>query len=1206
LIHSPHRFDNQLESLTMCPSFVLKYINHSKFSFFIPITKIRSLSLIFTFIIAIFPLNAIAQQIRIMPLGNSITHGQHGSDPIGGFRDDLADLLLSEGINFDLVGTLHDGTDYYPSHEGHPGKSAEYLANNVTTWLGETYPEIVLLHIGTNDINSYYANINIRNDIENILENIWSYSSNIPVLLSSLVPRDDSLNNTNTDLCRLVHQLAVEKLAEGKLIRYVGQNEVWIANPNWKNAYLFDVFHPNNEGYSMMAKAYFNILMNQITGFSQFITENFDRSNLGMTWKADSPYMISSDKLAIQTGGDYWWKPAVYVAEMDPIAVAFEWGIDVNQLANGNAGLALHLQSNQTNTNGYLIYKESETNKIKLYLINNGSVTQLIDEIDGKQDTPIEGDQFRVSMYTDFQGYHFTCFLNGNYDGDVIDPNTTYSNGDEHFAGIMLAGTANNVVDNFQLIHIKGPAEKIYAIWGDEQQGDPGTRLADSLVVMVTDINGNPLSAVPITYEVTDGDATIDLPEVRNHFEYEAENGDVTYPMQILNDVSASGGKYVEVPVEYPDDSNAKVVFTFTVAEEADFVIWGRIQSGDYLHDSFKVIMDKQPEVVWHISGNYNWTWDQVYELNGNDPVIFHLTAGVHTLGIKNREWGSKLDKVIITSDLSFNPSNLNKPANPVCITNASGKAHAIVNLGSTPGIVKIKAGSPNFTDYTVFTATILSDKVPSSITIVDGDNQSNAPNKTLPKPLVVEVRDTKNQVISNIGVKFEITQGNGASLGDPQPVITNSQGRASTTFTLGPDYGTYLVQASCPGYSMTPVTFQATATSAILTISGNCIYYNNNIPINNAIIKTSGTGINTATSNNEGVYQLQNLQVGGNYTVTPERARFNDWTAHLITTYHAALTLRNAVGLESFTSSQKKAADVNKDGTVTSYDAALIAQFAVGLPRLVDSHVGEWIFLPAFRSYYDLTANYQNQNYTGILLGDITGDWNQSYGLDRELGAQPIAWVEDFKVESDRIIIPVTIKESLDVISWQLHLKFDPTKLQLIKAEKGDAGKGLQMIENFADGNLYLGMYGSEAICSQESFANITFKIKQPANNQIEVEVPYFQINNNQLQQGSITLDVGSLIPKTFALLQNYPNPFNPSTTITYQIPDAGPVKMVIYNLAGQKIITLEDRGKQSGVHHIEWDGLDQFGTEVVSGLYFCHLHYREQVKTIKLVKVK
>ena len=41
----------------------------------------------------------------------------------------------------------------------------------------------------------------------------------------------------------------------------------------------------------------------------------------------------------------------------------------------------------------------------------------------------------------------------------------------------------------------------------------------------------------------------------------------------------------------------------------------------------------------------------------------------------------------------------------------------------------------------------------------------------------------------------------------------------------------------------------------------------------------------------------------------------------------------------------------VDKDGKVTSYDAALIAQFAIGLPRLVDSHIGEWIFLPAFRS---------------------------------------------------------------------------------------------------------------------------------------------------------------------------------------------------------------------------------------------------------------
>ena len=1167
--------------------------------------KIQFFSLFF-FTMTMFPFCIFAQQIRIMPLGNSITHGEHGSNPIGGFRDDLADLLLGEGISFDLVGTLNDGTDYYPKHEGHPGKTADYLAANVNTWLNATLPDIVLLHIGTNDINSYYANTDIRDEIENILENVWSFNSNIPILLSSVIPRDDNLNSTNTNLCRLIQQLAVDKLAEGKLIRYVGQNEVWTANPNWRYDYLYDAFHPDNDGYYVMAETYFNVLMNQITGYSQFITDNFDRARLGMTWEAENAYEISSNKLTTQTGGNYWWQPAVYIAEMDPIAVAFEWGSNVNPLDDSNAGLALHLQSNQTNANGYLVYKESQTGNIKLYLLNNGSASQLIDEVEGKQDTPIDGDQFRVSMYTDFQGHHFTCFVNGNYDGDVIDPNNTYSDGNDQFAGIMLAGTENNVVDNFQLIHSKGSPEKLYAVWGDEQQGDPDTRLADSLVVMATDINGNPISAVPITFEVTEGDATIELPVAQNHFEYEAEAGDITYPMQIMNDVTASNGKYVEVPQEYPDDSNAKTVFTFTVVEEADFVIWGRVQSGDYLHDSFKVHVDNEPEVVWHISGNYSWTWDQVYDINGSDPIVFHLTAGTHTLGIKNREWGSKLDKVIITSDLSFNPSSLNKPASQVYVTNSSGKAHAIVNLGTTPGLVKIKASSTQFSDYAIFAATILTDKIPTNIAIVDGNNQAGSPNETLPKPLGVEVRDAENQVIPNISVKYEITQGTGAILGNSEPVLTDSQGKAATTLTLGSGYGTYLVQASCPGFAVTPVTFQATATNAILSVSGYLKYYNNNIPIDGVIVNTSGSGMMTATSNQQGFYQLQSLEIGGNYTATPSRPIFNDWSAHLITTYQAALTLRNAVGLENFSSNQVKAADVNKDGSVTSYDAALIAQFAVGLPRLTDSRVGEWVFSPAFYSYYDLTTDYEDQDYTGILLGDVTGDWDQSFGQKKPVMVQNLAWTDEIKIDSDRITIPIKMTDQQDVMSWQLHLKFDPTILQFDRVEKGNAAKFLPLIENYNDGNLYLGSYSAEAIHSAESFANVTFKILETTSKQVEIEVPHFQVNNNQAHQGTITLDINRSVPNTFALFQNYPNPFNPSTTVSYQVPQAGPVKMVIYNLAGQEIITLEDRDRQPGVYQVEWHGLDQAGSEVVSGVYFCHLHYRNQVKTIKLMKVK
>lgn len=1149
----------------------------------------------------------IAQQIRIMPLGDSITHGEHGSDPIGGFRDDLAELLLSQSINFTMVGTLNDGVSAYPWHEGHPGKTADYLATNIDTWLRATFPDIVILHIGTNDINSLYSNTDIRDDIERVLENIWAFNPNIPVLLCSVIPRNDGFNSTNTDLCRLIQQLATKKLAENKPIRYVGQNEVWVSNPSWKWDYLYDAFHPNNDGYHVMGEVYFNILMNQITGISQFITDNFDRKNLGMTWKIDGPYKIAQNRLSIENGGNYWWKPAVYIAEMDPIAVAFDWGTAVNASADGNAGLALHLGSFQPNSNGYLVYKDSHDRKLKLYELNNGSIKNLIHEVPGKQDYPLTGDQFRVAMYTDFQGHHFTCFVNGFYDGDLIDPNKIYSEGKDHFAGLMLAGTANNIVDNFQLIHRKGAAERIYAIWGDEQQGQPQTRLPDSLVVLVSDKNGNPISGAPVSFTVTQGDATIRPPESRNHIEYEAEDGAVTYPMQILSDGAASGGKYVEVPAEYPDDSNAKVVFTFTVAEEADFVVWGRVESGNYLHDSFKVIMDEQPEIVWHIPGKYEWTWDQVYELNGNDPVIFHLKAGTHTLGIKNREWGSKLDKVIITADLNFQPTGLAKPTQQYYVTNTSGRAHAIVTLGGTPGLVKIRASSPNFSDYAVFTATTLTDKQPGSIMIVSGNNQSGLPGQQLPQPLVVEVKDTEMKVLPNISVKFEITQGSGASLGTTQPVLTNSEGRASTTLTLGSTTGTYRVKASCPGYSVAPVTFQATATNAVLAISGVCGYYAENRPIADVRLKTTGAANLTATTNAQGEYILQGLEMGGSYTITPERATFNNWSSYLITTYNAALTLRNAVGLESFSASQLKAADVDKNGTVTAYDAALIAQFAVGLQRSSESHVGEWLFTPAYRSYYGLNSNFQNQDYTGILMGDVLGKWNANYGLLKTAEPSPLPYLAGASISADNIItIPIAFEAEPAPVAWQMHLTFDPAVLELISVDKVTSGASLQLIENYLDGNLCLGMYAIEPIRSPEPLAHIKLRLLKTDRPRIDIGVPFFQINDQPAQQGTISLQRNETTPKSFALLQNYPNPFNPQTTIVYQLPTAGRVKLVVHNLAGQVIIKLEDREQVAGIYEVTWDGRDQFGTMVTSGIYFCHLYYQDQVKSIKLMKVK
>ena len=79
--------------------------------------------------------------------------------------------------------------------------------------------------------------------------------------------------------------------------------------------------------------------------------------------------------------------------------------------------------------------------------------------------------------------------------------------------------------------------------------------------------------------------------------------------------------------------------------------------------------------------------------------------------------------------------------------------------------------------------------------------------------------------------------------------------------------------------------------------------------------------------------------------------------------------------------------------------------------------------------------------------------------------------------------------------------------------------------------------------------------------------------------------------LPKEFHLYQNYPNPFNSTTTITFDLSERTHVKIIIYNILGQKVITLVDRILDPGKQEVIWNGIDRFGQQVVSGLYFYQL---------------
>jgi len=87
---------------------------------------------------------------------------------------------------------------------------------------------------------------------------------------------------------------------------------------------------------------------------------------------------------------------------------------------------------------------------------------------------------------------------------------------------------------------------------------------------------------------------------------------------------------------------------------------------------------------------------------------------------------------------------------------------------------------------------------------------------------------------------------------------------------------------------------------------------------------------------------------------------------------------------------------------------------------------------------------------------------------------------------------------------------------------------------------------------------------------------------------------------------VNNYPNPFNPTTTISYNLPQAGHVTLEVYNVAGQKVRTLVDQHQDAGRQSIIWDGKDEYSSQVASGIYFYRIDTEDFSSTRKMVLLK
>jgi len=103
-----------------------------------------------------------------------------------------------------------------------------------------------------------------------------------------------------------------------------------------------------------------------------------------------------------------------------------------------------------------------------------------------------------------------------------------------------------------------------------------------------------------------------------------------------------------------------------------------------------------------------------------------------------------------------------------------------------------------------------------------------------------------------------------------------------------------------------------------------------------------------------------------------------------------------------------------------------------------------------------------------------------------------------------------------------------------------------------------------------------------------------------------TLASQVSTSIPVETRIIGNYPNPFNPSTTLRYGLSEPGQVSLKVYNMLGQVVRTIIDEHQVEGYHEALWDGMNDVGGTVASGIYIYRMTAGSFVETKRMLLVK
>ncbi|MFE3073094.1 FG-GAP-like repeat-containing protein [Streptomyces sp. NPDC059247] len=189
--------------------------------------------------------------IRIMPLGDSITAGE-GSSHGAGYRAPLWDLMAGQSrYTPDFVGSGSSGTVQDPDSEGHGGWTIDGIRSEIDRWQTAADPDVVLLHLGINDLKWHNADpVEAAGRLSALIDRVQANRPGVTVIVQGLLTDTPGLEQRTKDFNAVIRVQEAARHGRGERFRYVEPPRLDVA------AELPDRLHPNDAGYLKMARTY--------------------------------------------------------------------------------------------------------------------------------------------------------------------------------------------------------------------------------------------------------------------------------------------------------------------------------------------------------------------------------------------------------------------------------------------------------------------------------------------------------------------------------------------------------------------------------------------------------------------------------------------------------------------------------------------------------------------------------------------------------------------------------------------------------------------------------------------------------------------------------------------------------------------------------------------------------------------------------------